>query len=59
MMIIDMVFEQMYCRFEGATDDKPRAEGKLAFIMPRCEGGRRLSMGFHCNRKATIQMTKR
>ena len=25
---------------QGATDDKPRAEGKLAFTMPRCEGGK-------------------
>ena len=23
-----------------ATDDKPRAEAKLALTMPRCEGGR-------------------
>ena len=34
MMIIDYVFEQMLCRFDGA-------------------------MGFHCNREATKQMTKR
>ena len=25
---------------QGATDDKPRAEGKLAFTMPRCEEGK-------------------
>ena len=34
MMIIAFIFEQVFCRFEGA-------------------------MGFHCNREATKQMTKR
>ena len=40
------------------TDDKPRAEGKLAFTMPRCEGGRpQVKACFHyaeVRRKKTI-----
>ena len=30
---------------ECKTDDKPRAEGKLACAMPRCEGGKAYEVG--------------
>jgi hypothetical protein len=33
------------------TDDKPRAEGKLACTMPRCEGGKAYKVGLMQNAK--------
>ena len=33
------------------TDDKPRAEGKLACAMPRCEGGKAYEVGLMQNAK--------
>ena len=34
---------------ECKTDDKPRAEGKLACAMPRCEGGKAYEVGLMQN----------
>ena len=36
------------------TDDKPRAEGKLACAMPRCEGGKAYEVGLMQNAKCNI-----
>ena len=42
------------CRMQNAkckTDDKPRAEGKRACAMPRCEGGKAYKVGLMQNAK--------
>ena len=36
------------------TDDKPRAEGKLACAMPRCEGGKAYEVGLMQNGKIIL-----
>ena len=37
------------------TDDKPRAEGKLACAMPRCEGGKAYEVGLMQNAECKMQ----